>query len=211
MTLQDTNATNNLDQTQVEIVGASTSTPIGNTGDRLKVDALVGSVPVAPSSNVIYIPEFVRNGSNRSMDVNGSGTAQEFEWVVPASETWYLSALVFMIIDNGSMDRTDFGSISGGIDDGLLIEIRTQGTTYTYANLEDNTDIIHAFPYAQKTPDGVGEEGLGFMDEDDMYHALAKFKVPITLVTGDFVRVTVRDNLTGLDELTLSLEKYRVV
>lgn len=45
--LTDSNATNADDVTQVEVLGSTDGTPIGNVGDRLKVDAQLTSVPPA--------------------------------------------------------------------------------------------------------------------------------------------------------------------
>lgn len=170
-----------------------------------------GSVnPVVPADKIIYVPEILMNGSNASMNVDGSSVNVEFEWAVPASETWYVDQMKLIIIDAGSTDKDDFGAIAGGITNGLLIEVKANGSVYTYANVKTNIEIAHHF-------DGdlvsQGEDGTGFLDEDDLYLGIRTFNPPFTLTgsTGDFVKATVRDNLTALDELCISIDKWRTI
>lgn len=165
-----------------------------------------GSYPVFPAAKVAWNCEALVNGSNNSMDVDGSSTPQVFQWTNSGSEPWYLQELSFLIYDPGSMDINDFGSITGTLSNGLLIEFQTNGNLYTFANLTKNTDIEMCF----EGQGGVtGDESTGWLDDDDWFSGISKFKPEITLNQNDFIRATVRDNLIDLTELRMAIRKFR--
>lgn len=189
---------------ETEILGGTDQTKIGNDGDRLKVDS---QITPAPSNNILHIPEYLVDGSSPDMNVNGSGTPVQFTWSPGSGETWYLHGLHCLLIDPGTMDPTDFGSIFGGLTNGVLIEIRTNGTTYTFCNIQNNLDL------SLLLSSGGQFERFGFFNHNDIFDSNRAFLPEITLRNseGDFIRATVRDNLTSLEEFRMAAYKWRTI
>lgn len=163
-----------------------------------------------PLIKILPFNENLLNGSNKSMDVNGSGTAQDFTAGPGAGEIWYIQEITLFLEDPGTMDAGDFGSISGGLSNGLQLLIDVDGTEYEIANFEDNMDLETGFARIPFT--GFGEDGAnGWMNEDDVFSGKWKFYPPISLVGDDddqFI-ARVRDNLTGLSELEMRVIGYK--
>ncbi len=147
------------------------------------------------------------DGSSKEMDVNGSGTPDVFSYT--ASGVEYVDKVTMLLQDPGSMDVRDFGSISGGLSNGLLIEYQSVGSIIQFANLEDNGDIATTFSNFWAPVNG--EDGLGFLDDEDTIVASYIFPQPIELESGDFFRATVRDNLNGISFLRMSIMIRKVL
>lgn len=197
----------------VGIASGVDGTEIGHKDDALKIvggDDGVADDP-EPAKNVVYKDVKLKNGSNDSMDINGSSTPQNFDFAPGAGEVWYVEKMCIFLDDPGSMDRNDFGSINGGgLNNGVQILIRTKGTEYEHANLQDNMDINFSF---SKTVGTYGEYNGGFWNEEDVYTGECYFTNPIKLDgdQSDYVRFRIRDNITGLDEMKVSLRLWRVI
>lgn len=193
------------------IKGGTDNTLIGNIGDRLKVS---GGIPSLPLNNTIHVPSYLTNGSSSSMTVDGSSTPVEFTWSPPSSQTWYLQTIEMLLIDPGTMDAGDFGSISGSLSNGVLVTIRSQGTLYTIVNLQTNADLSLLFG-GGGTGSNSGSifDSAGFLDSSDIFRGSKAFSSPIILQnsTSDFVKITIRDNLTSLSHFRASINKYRIV
>jgi hypothetical protein len=148
--------------------------------------------PVQPADDVVYQTKFLLNGSSKQMAVDGDPTAQEFEFLVGSGEVFFAESLQIYLSDFGTPDEGDFGSIAGGLSNGVLIEFRTQSSTFEYANLQDNLDVAMAFPKPS-----FGD--TGWFSTGDFYLAQIDFKVPMKLSQGDFIRFTIRDDIDGLN------------
>ena len=192
------NKQKDIDGDKIIIEGGTDGTSIGNVGDRLKVDATVSASPV-PSTNQVHFASALFNGSNDSMDVNGSGTAQVFEYENTSGVNEYITHINLTITDGGSMDSSDFGAV-GSLSNGLLIEFEISSTDYEYSNPTNNRQLIAAF-----TPSGhPGGKAEDWLDEDGQFNGDAILDPPVCLADGDKVKATVRDNLTGLNDLFTS-------
>lgn len=191
------------DNDDTYIRGNSDDTLIGNISDRLKVTA---TTTPTEQYQCIHIPEYLKNGSVYSITVDGSVTPQYFSWTVPAGETWYLSHLRTIIIDGGTMDRYDFGSIIDGLTNGVLLQIKANGTTYDIVNFKYNLCLAN---YFVDEPGDVG--AAAFLDESDQFRGVKDYLPYIKLVQDDFVKITVRDDLTDLDEFTFMIHKWREI
>ena len=181
----------------VRIRGASDGTLIGNTGDLLKV---TGSI--LPATDVSFSIKNLLNGSSKSMNVNGSVTPVEFSYAPGAGKTEYLESLKFYLSDGGNPSEDLFGAITA-LTNGVKIEIRSKGTTKEYYNLKDNTDVVMGFRNLPQVTNFMAEKNIyGFRD----------FDPPLILKNSnsDFVKVTVRDNLTGIQKMRMSVAIWEV-
>lgn len=211
MAITDSNRTDDNDNIIIT-VGESESGETLNlkpqTGTGYNAIPVIGEklLPVTPGDRVVHISEFLRNGSNASMDVNGATTSQTFSWTVPTGEIWYATGLTLMFYDNGTNDFNEFGTLAA-LANGLLIEIILDSTTYQLENLQNNHELFMAFSdNAYLWP-----QSSSFLDDSEIFAGQKFFKPNIVMQENDQIRATVRDNLSGLNELKLKIEKWRVL
>lgn len=156
---------------------------------------------------IIWRIDNLRNGANKSMDVNGATTPQDFSFAPQSGEVYYLESLSFYLLDAGSPDPNDFGNIDGGLTNGLQIIARIGGVEYEIGNITDNMQVVGFF-----SDNVVLQEGLAdFLNNDDMFLGNKNFRQPIRLNgdTNDALIFRVRDNLNGLDELEVVAHAWR--
>lgn len=194
------------------IIGDTDNTLIGNVSDALKVtggDSGLASDP-RPGKDVIYKNIALFDSSNKNMNVNGSSVNVNFDFTPGASEIWYIESISFLIIDSGTMDFDDFGSISG-LTNGVQVLIRSKGTEYEYTNIKNNADISLVF--SGRGGVQAGEDATGWLDDDDYFFGRAIFDVPIKIdnSTSDYVRFKIRDDLTLLTAVQASVRIWRVI
>lgn len=170
----------------------------------------------APLQDVVYKSINLRlNGTGtKNMAVNGSSTPQIFSFVPEAGETWFVESLTLLIQDSGSPDPDEFGGrgglFGGGVSDsnGLVLEARSKGSVYEICNLGDNADITTRFisSYSQGS-------GSSWLNNNDTWLGTMKFDTPIRLNDSnlDFIRFRVRDNLSSIDYLQVSVKVWRFI
>lgn len=170
------------------------------------------SVNPTPPFATIPRAENFKNGSSKDMNVDGSVTAVDFDYTPLSGEIEYVTCVAFYINDPGSMDPSDFGSISTApLTNGLQFLIKTDGGTETeITNMVDNDDIALRFKRSY-APGGSGEGGLGMLDEDDIWIGQMVFDPPLLLdqSQGDYLRFKVRDDITALDGLKATATTWR--
>jgi len=185
--------------------GAKISSVVDGSKTRLCVDN--GSSPVIPSGSVVYGTEFLFNGGNKSMDVNGSGTPQVFEAGPSGGEIWYVTRFQMFMADSEIKERNDFGNI-GSLSNGWLLEAEISSTDYQIFNAQTNAELatILRYHYSNKDDDNLATD-------DPAAVLYLDFNPPMVLVgdNGDKIKATVRDNLNGLNELFGLIEKYEVL
>lgn len=191
----------------VRIEGATDSTQIGNVGNRLKVDALSSVSPV-PSANVIYKQVMLLNGSVFNANVNGSVTPVNYDFTPSSGEIWYLDKVSCILGDPGTPDFSEFASLGSALTNGCDLLVRSGGTEYNICNIKENAGMQLAFSEHNYFP-----TNLGWLNEVDMFSGTMQFSPPIKLdnTTSDYIRFRIRDNLTGVLFLVLSIKAWRVI
>lgn len=201
MALGDFNNTDSNDNTYAVIKGGTDNTSIGNIGDRLKIEAELSNIS---SNNVIYISQALVNGSSRTMNVNGSVTPQNFLYTVPSDTTYYLESISIIISDTGTTTAAKFGDLAA-LTNGFRLRIKSSGTTYDIYNFKTNGELTLVFNSMFVPP------GAGWLNDSDLMIGTLRFNRPIKLVANDFVQFTVRDNLSGLDNLISNINMWRTI
>lgn len=165
-------------------------------------ETLVPPRPIQP------IERFLLNGSTKDMAVNGSVTPVLYSAAPTGSDIWIIKSMSLFIFASGTVDPKEFGDIAA-LTQGFLLSCQSAGVGYNIFNLQDNIDISNVFSDQNFTP----ARGSGWLNNVDLVRAVLKFPAPITLraANGDFIRATVRDNLTGIDELRMSVSGFREV
>lgn len=198
------------DPQDTKIEGGTDATLIGNVGDRLKVisqedddDAFV--VDPKPPGQIVWIDRRFANGSNENLDVNGAGTAQDFTFGPPSGQVWYVRYVSLLILDPGSPDVDDFGSIGGGLSNGLQFIQKINSVEYQLGNFRDNGALTLCFTDSPVFGTANGENGQGWLDEDDTFLGTKSLDPPVKLNgdNGDEMIVRVRDNLNAVQRLQL--------
>lgn len=166
-------------------------------GTEFTVDITGGvSLSPLPAVTVVPQPKWFKNGTNVSMVVNGSVTPVNFD-VAPASgTTWYAYEITFAINDGGNAPPEQYGSLGLALANGVRFSANVEGADHEMLVLYNNADICLAFNEA------VGKiDAGGFLNFGKGFVAKMRFPTPIALHGdhGDYLRVTVRDNLTGLN------------
>lgn len=180
--------------------GASDNTLIGNISDRLKVDAVVA----LPSDRfVAYESRLLLDVANSDMLVDGSGTPVPYSSGPAVGKLWFVENLKIFIRDDGAFKLDEFGS-GPALTTGLLVEARMNGAIETSFTIKNNKDMF------------VGMDELIEVDQvqgSPLLIISVKFLNPLTLVgdQGDFIRITVQDDLTNLESLSSSIRKWEVV
>lgn len=194
----------------------STETTINVIDDggvkRLATDAKV-ALSAVPADDVFYLWSPLRtSGGNDSMDVNGSGTPQDFFFQPASGDTCYVTRINFLIFDPGTMDVNDFGAIAGTLSNGVQIIHRRNGVEREIANLRKNAEISKLFE-SNFNPSSQDDFGSGFLDTRDVYVGTLMFEPNIIIDgnTNDRIIFRIRDNLAPLTEMTASVLNWGII
>jgi hypothetical protein len=158
-----------------------------------------------PSDKIVPIFGYFLNGAVKNMNVNGSVTPQVFSFSPAANLTYYINKLHIVLADGGTPDVTDFGN-GTALTNGLLFESVVNGSANTLFNVLDNGDISLMFIDHFSSPSG-------WLNNADLFLGSYNFNMPITLnqLNSDLLRVTVRDNITGLDAFRIAASGWRAI
>lgn len=201
------------DNRDKKIKGDTDDTLIGNTGDCLNVQVCNDDISIdpAPASVILWIDNSFLNGSNENLDVNGSSTTQNFLFGPPSGQVWYVEEVSIVILDPGTSDIDDFGSISGGLTNGLQLLAEISSTEYEIGNYQNNGTLSLGFANHAVFGQTTGEGGAGWFDEDDAFMGVQKFRKPVCLngTNGDQLIFRVRDNLNNIQRIKASAKAWR--
>lgn len=190
---------------ETEILGGTDQTKVGNLGDRLKVQTTLSPVP---SGTVAYFSEaLIGTGGSVLLNVNGATTPVTFSYTPSSGQTSYVESIGLFLQDNGTTNATNFGSKTA-LTNGLLLESRINGVVYTVGNAKNNIDLVCIYPDNQRTP-----VTAGFLENGDIFYGELRFTTPLKLTnsTSDYIRITVRDNLSAVTALQARTRYWREV
>ncbi len=135
--------------------------------------------------------DFVKNGSNPSLLVNGSVTPVVFEYLADATYDISLQEIKFTMASNSiTFGSNYFGATSGPLTNGLLVEVVTGGSAVTICNLTQNECFVNF-----SSPGGFE----WVVSSKDMLTSDYVIGGGLKLIknSSDMVRVTVRDNISS--------------
>lgn len=179
--------------------GASSNLASVNNANRLLVDAQISSAGAGA------INEFLLNGTSPEMAVDGETTPVVFEWTPGATydvETTGLS----LVVEDGSLKFGEYFMGEDTLPNGVLIEIKSNDVVYQIANLKRTREILQetapgGFDLFVASPNVVrGYFGIGGLI----------LKKAGTFTTDDYVRLTVRDDLSKLDHMSAFLQAKEI-
>jgi hypothetical protein len=170
--------------------------------NRLQVEANISALP---ATAVEYRLVKLLNGTSSAQNVDGSVTPQVFSFSPGTDETWYIEAVTFIFNDNGTANPGDYGCIAGGLTNGVLFEIKSNGVATSGQVIKNNIAVMQLFCEHPISPNSA------FLGQSPTYAGIIKVNNPFILKysTGDYIRATIRDNLTGLNYQEISVRLWR--
>ena len=164
------------------------------------------------SQEVTYLglaPEFniykkLRNAGSEDMNVNGSVTAVDFKYTCPVGKVVLVSRLHFHILDS-NVDPNDFGGIAGGIATGLILGAFDSDDSQILDFLDGdtikkNTHFDHIAGTDANVKTGTGLDALA------VRFSVHKSGASMRLTAGQYIQMTVQDDLTTLNEFTTLIQ-----
>ena len=177
-----------------------TADPVGLTNFFIPKTQLVASRSLTSVSfveNAVW--RFLENTGSRDMDVDGSGTPIDF---IAASSALSFLERSFIALKDGTGDfvSTNFGSISGGLTNGVDVIIESDGVEYLLANWKTNYDIaLSMYDFMSPFKDGAYIGRWTFSKDTGQ---------PYAMRPGDKFIIRINDNLTGLDLFQFQLKGH---
>lgn len=171
--------------------------------ERQQLISVPGTVPseqaIAPADAVLEL--LAATGPVTDARVDGSGTPVAFNYLVAAGKALVLDELVLMIRDTGAFTGITFGVIAA-LTNGIKLEVRdTDGNTVLKSLIPGGVAKKHADLAA--IPGAVLSQV--FADTLQVRIPARVEGWPLLVTAGQYVRLTVADNLTALDEFRASI------
>lgn len=164
--------------------------------------ALVVQAAVVPQSVGGFRVDFLKNGAATNMAVNGSVTPVVFQFTALAAKDIRLNGIRLRGSDNG-IKLENFMALNSSITNGMLLEIKSQDEVFTYPAFKKTSDIRDYFNFGG----GLWEVNIGSALDHVVATALLESPIVIkkqgTYATDDYVKMTVRDNLTSVTEIEM--------
>lgn len=148
-----------------------------------------------PSNPVAIANDYVYNGSNHSLLVDGSVTPVEFTYPAHATKDASLQEIFFILASNSiTFGVNNFGAIAGPLPNGVLVEVTSNGNAGEVDNLFQNECFV-----AFASPGGF----QWIVSSKDMMYSQFVIGGSLKLKAGtsDCVKITVRDDLTSAGAL----------
>jgi hypothetical protein len=153
-------------------------------------------------NGINYFSQDLLDGGSENMAVDGSTTAVDFVYDVPAGKLVHLS-LVNIIIEDGNNDfvPSDFGAIGGGLSNGVEISITKDGGSKTVLEtLVNNRQLRETVTTFDQSFKAAG-----------VYTAVWEFGIELFndglfMSENDNFTVKIQDDLSGLDFMSFRLK-----
>lgn len=166
--------------------------------DRLQVSATttVGSI------SDLFL-DYARDGSsNFLLNVDGSVTPKVFEINAGVGKDLLLQELKLAGNDNG-IKFGQFMGINSDLTNGILIEIKSEDTIFTWPLIKNTDDIKHLFSFRRGQWELDVQAGRDDVVASTLFDPAIVLKAQGTYGTDDYVRVTIQDNLSSVLQLEL--------
>ena len=173
----------------------------------LVLDVVGDVITIDSPFDLAYTPASTNSRGIVNMNVNGSVTPVVFSIgpippTAPATKNqWDVTRFMFVIQDGSSMDSSMFGTISGGLTNGIVIR-QKNGFYKNYFNVKTNGDWgLRA--YDMSFDDRAGGGGSYFFRARRTFAGPSKTGVTIRIKgeDSDFFEIVIQDDLTSLEDV----------
>ena len=139
----------------------------------------------------------VTSAGSEDMTVNGSITAVVFEYQVPSGKMAEVYSFHVDIVDT-AVNWDEFAGLGGDLTNGVKMEVIDKDGSTVLLDFTDGSNVKSNTHWSHFAGVTVLQPGTG----DDALHARGHFKEqcgsPVVLSEGQYFRVTIQDNLTGV-------------
>ena len=152
--------------------------------------------------------KYLENAGSRTMNVDGSTTAQTFSNGPGAGKIWYVYELRFVISDLKVESRDKLGDIAGPLTNGILLQNDIDSVTYEITTIKRNAEIAAVWNY-----EFSAKSDLALANEDALFVGFMQFDNIVVLDgdRSDTMQAVIQDDLTGLTELLMTFKAYEVI
>lgn len=172
----------------------------------------------------LYREYFTNSAGSTDMTVDGSSTEQLFN--VSASQTALIAIQCLMFqLEDANMDVTQVGELrrfgtaatAPGLTNGILLDaVQTAKTTnlFNEAGVKTLGDFMrYAGGGGMPASQGYANFPNGVSTGVDIFNVQVCFEAPLILYPGtaDYLRITIRDDLTAVDSFTVTAVGYQDV
>ncbi len=158
----------------------------------------------APANKLIFT--YLRSSTDENMAVDGSSTAVTFDYTCPAGKRALIHRINFFIVDN-AMQYGRFGGLTAGLTNGLLIKAHDADDAVLLDFLNGETIQTNEDFTTLSGVDAIIEPTAGD-DYLPIRWTIAKSGAELHLQPGQYIRLTVQDNLTGLTKFEAMVQGY---
>jgi len=146
------------------------------------------------------------------MSVDGSITPVDFVWGPSAGDIMTITSLSAILLDEGTMTHTVFGSLLAPLTNGIHLLTKIKGVEREIALLVDNSCMVLCF-FTGNVGIGGGAGLDGFFNTNDVAAAQRRMGYPITLNgdDGDQIIVRIQDDLTAIDLLRVQANANHII
>lgn len=158
------------------------------------------AIDPVPSRNTIEQIKFLLDGITKNMNVDGSSVNVEYEFSPVSGEIFQLNTVCFYMGESGGLAFNKFENIAL-LTNGLLLEIQSEGTLREFVNLQANADM------------GVVFFGGGSTGSKSSWEGQTTFGSSTKLNgdQGDFIRATIRDDLSTVQKIQMAITVSELV
>lgn len=157
------------------------------------------------STQSVYATLSFLNGTSSNLAVNGSVTPVVFTAQPQPTQIVFLESIQMLIADDKAFSINGFGGIPA-LTNGVLIEYQSKGILYNLKTLFNNADI---FSFFTANPPFIDRTILGASDSFYAGDWEIQHRIVIDPAFNDFVRITVRDNLSGLANFSVHAKTFK--
>lgn len=144
---------------------------------------------------------YATNAGSNNLNVNGSVTPVAFTIPADATQDLVISALTFECFA-GNIRTDRFLDLNSELTNGILVEVKSENTIFTFLSIKRTGELDSLF--------SVGDAGVFRIDASSSgTYVSAKFgpsspfiiKKQGTYGTDDYIKVTIRDNLSSISRV----------
>jgi hypothetical protein len=153
----------------------------------------------------------LKNGSNSNMGVDGSGTPVEFSLAPPTDADADIQTMCLLAEFAGSVaiGNKFIANTVGTLTNGLLVQAKLSDIEFTFANLLRTREVIELSP-SDNGPNVIATGTYTLLQVFFYLPPFARMCKQGTFSTDDYVKATVRDDLTGIYFLEMFLQGVKV-
>ena len=145
---------------------------------------------------------------NSSMNVNHSGAEEEY-FISPAASTVNrIKRLILVVVDGTGGLEDEFGNLNAALTNGIKIQVKNgsgevydlidDGATGLNGTIKTNGDLMRLATDFQKIVEGTSDIIRATFD----FEAMFGFPIRLDQTSGEYLAVSINDDLSGLTEMS---------